>query len=65
LEFLGLTRSATPFYNSEIELSTNCVQLKLKSGDDKEYETDCANTLRNNLPPANPNLHAHNINDEL
>lgn len=30
--------------SSEIELSTNCVQLKLKSGDGKEYETDCANT---------------------
>ena len=30
--------------NSEVELSTNCVQLKLKSGDGKEYETDCANT---------------------
>ena len=27
-----------------IELSTNCVQLKLKSGDGKEYETDCADT---------------------
>jgi len=30
--------------SSKIELSTNCVQLKLKSGDGKEYETDCANT---------------------
>ncbi|MDP3027527.1 MAG: Bro-N domain-containing protein [Nanoarchaeota archaeon] len=30
--------------SSEIELSTNCVQLKLKSGDGKEYETDCADT---------------------
>jgi len=29
---------------SEIELSTFCRQLKLKSGDGKEYETDCANT---------------------
>src|SRR4030043_1747775 len=29
---------------SKIELSTNCVQLKLKSGDGKEYETDCADT---------------------
>jgi DNA-damage-inducible protein D len=29
---------------SKIELSTNCVQLKLISGDGKEYETDCANT---------------------
>ena len=26
------------------ELSTNCVQLKLKSSDGKEYETDCADT---------------------
>jgi hypothetical protein len=30
--------------SSKIELSTNCVQLKLKSGDGKEYLTDCANT---------------------
>ncbi len=30
--------------NSEIELSTNCVQLKMVSSDGKEYETDCANT---------------------
>jgi DNA-damage-inducible protein D len=30
--------------SSEIELSTFCRQLKLKSGDGKEYETDCANT---------------------
>jgi len=29
--------------SSGIELSTNCVQLKLKSADGKEYETDCAN----------------------
>jgi len=29
---------------SEIELSTNCRQLKLKSSDGKFYETDCANT---------------------
>ncbi|MBU3912989.1 MAG: Bro-N domain-containing protein [Nanoarchaeota archaeon] len=29
---------------SKIELSTFCRQLKLKSGDGKEYETDCANT---------------------
>src|SRR3989344_3561473 len=29
---------------SGIELSTFCRQLKLKSGDGKEYETDCANT---------------------
>ena len=28
---------------SGIELSTFCRQLKLKSGDGKEYETDCAN----------------------
>jgi len=28
--------------SSEIELSTFCRQLKLKSGDGKEYETDCA-----------------------
>jgi len=27
-----------------IELSTNCVQLKLQSSDGKYYETDCANT---------------------
>ena len=27
--------------SSGIELSTNCRQLKLKSGDGKEYETDC------------------------
>ncbi len=27
-----------------IELSTNCVQLKLASTDGKQYETDCANT---------------------
>src|SRR3989338_2729440 len=27
-----------------IELSTNCVQLKLPSSDGKSYETDCANT---------------------
>ena len=27
-----------------IELSTFCRQLKLKSGDGKEYETDCADT---------------------
>jgi hypothetical protein len=30
--------------SSGTELSTNCVQLKLKSGDGKEYETDCADT---------------------
>lgn len=30
--------------SSEIELSTFCRQLKLKSSDGKEYETDCANT---------------------
>lgn len=30
--------------SSKIELSTNCVQLKLKSGDGKEYETDCSDT---------------------
>jgi len=30
--------------SSGIELSTFCRQLKLKSGDGKEYETDCANT---------------------
>ena len=30
--------------SSETELYTICVQLKLKSGDNKEYETDCANT---------------------
>ena len=30
--------------SSEIELSTNCVQLKLMSSDGKEYETDCADT---------------------
>jgi len=30
--------------SSKVELSTNCVQLKLKSGDGKEYETDCADT---------------------
>ena len=29
---------------SGIELSTFCRQLKLKSGDNKEYETDCADT---------------------
>ena len=29
---------------SGIELSTFCRQLKLKSGDSKEYETDCADT---------------------
>ncbi len=29
---------------SGIELSTFCRQLKLKSGDGKEYETDCADT---------------------
>ena len=29
---------------SDIELSTFCRQLKLKSGDGKEYETDCADT---------------------
>jgi len=29
---------------SETELSTFCRQLKLKSGDGKEYETDCADT---------------------
>jgi len=29
---------------SEIELSTFCRQLKLMSGDGKEYETDCADT---------------------
>jgi len=28
---------------NEIELSTNCVQLKLKSSDGKDYLTDCAN----------------------
>ncbi len=28
----------------EIELSTNCRQLKLESSDGKKYETDCANT---------------------
>jgi len=27
-----------------VELSTNCVQLKLQSSDGKYYETDCANT---------------------
>lgn len=27
-----------------VELYTNCVQLKLKSGDGKYYNTDCANT---------------------
>src|SRR3989344_2202379 len=30
--------------SSQIELSTFCRQLKLKSGDGKEYETDCADT---------------------
>jgi len=30
--------------SSEIELSTNCVQLKLISSDGKEYATDCADT---------------------
>jgi len=30
--------------SSGIELSTFCRQLKLKSGDDKEYKTDCADT---------------------
>ncbi len=30
--------------NDGIELSTNCRQLKLESGDGKKYETDCANT---------------------
>jgi hypothetical protein len=30
--------------SSDIELSTFCRQLKLKSGDEKEYLTDCANT---------------------
>jgi DNA-damage-inducible protein D len=30
--------------NAEIELSTNCVQLKLPSLDGKSYLTDCANT---------------------
>jgi len=30
--------------SSGIELSTFCRQLKLKSGDGKEYETDCADT---------------------
>ena len=30
--------------SSEIELSTFCRQLKLKSGDGKEYLTDCADT---------------------
>ncbi len=29
---------------SKVELYTICVQLKLKSGDGKEYETDCADT---------------------
>ncbi|MFC1801978.1 Bro-N domain-containing protein [Patescibacteria group bacterium] len=29
---------------AEIELSTNCRQLKLESSDGKKYETDCANT---------------------
>jgi len=28
---------------NKIELSTNCVQLKLKASDEKEYLTDCAN----------------------
>src|SRR3989344_4812263 len=27
-----------------IELSTNCVQLKLLASDGKKYDTDCANT---------------------
>jgi prophage antirepressor-like protein len=30
--------------SSDVELSTFCRQLKLKSSDSKEYETDCANT---------------------
>ncbi|MEK6823501.1 MAG: Bro-N domain-containing protein [Nanoarchaeota archaeon] len=30
--------------SSEVELSTFCRQLKLKSGDGKEYSTDCADT---------------------
>ena len=30
--------------SSEVELSTFCRQLKLKSSDGKYYETDCANT---------------------
>ncbi|MBS3080444.1 Bro-N domain-containing protein [Candidatus Pacearchaeota archaeon] len=30
--------------SSDIELSTFCRQLKLKSGDEKEYLTDCADT---------------------
>ena len=30
--------------SSRIQLSTFCRQLKLKSGDNKEYETDCADT---------------------
>ena len=29
---------------SETQLSTFCRQLKLKSSDEKEYETDCADT---------------------
>lgn len=32
--------------SSGIQLSTFCRQLKLKSGDGKEYETDCADTER-------------------
>ena len=28
---------------SEIQLSTICLQLKLESADGKKYETDCAN----------------------
>ena len=32
------------FESSKTELSTFCRQLKLKSGDGKEYETDCADT---------------------
>lgn len=28
----------------DVELSTNCVQLKLESSDGKKYVTDCANT---------------------
>jgi prophage antirepressor-like protein len=31
-----------------IELSTNCVQLKLPSSDGKSYLTDCANTKNSN-----------------
>src|ERR1700733_778770 len=48
--------------DSEIQLSTFCVQLKLPSADGKSYTTDCVNTesASFNLSPARRPSHSSN-----